>query len=125
MRQPDRNITQNSLVRIRHKRLDDERSKDANPVGRHRRAEDHGGPEPRLGIPESLEEVRVAPLARHDALLVVAESLDGDDLVLVGEEPGLGRRVGHPQEHDDAEEDGDDAEEEEDDLRLALVTCVW
>lgn len=59
-----------------------------------------------------------SPFAGHDALLVHAQALDGDDLVVVVEELCLHGGVGHVEEHEDGEGDGDDAEEEEDDLVL-------
>lgn len=57
-----------------------------------------------------------SPPTRHDAGLIHSKSLDRDEFVMLAEELGLGRRVGHVRKQDEREQDCSNAEEDEDGL---------
>lgn len=78
-----------------------------------RDAEDEREPKPGLVVSKRLPKVIPSPLARHDAGLVHPQSLDGDELVVLGQKLGLGGRVGHVFEQDDRKNNGDGSKEDE------------
>lgn len=71
---------------------------------------------PGLGVLQSLDELVTLPDLGLDTVLVGPDALDDVDLVLLGQEDGVGGVIGHPPEVEDRDAQGEQSDDDEEPL---------
>lgn len=105
---------QERLESVEAETRDDKRTKAGQTAVWKLREDNKGKNQPGLDVLDGMPHLVVLPLVALDSHHVLSHSLDGHDLLLVGQELGLVGRLGHEEEPQEADDDGEEAEHEED-----------